>query len=678
MKHCIIILSLLYFSIATKGQEKIAIDTDNDGTYIVNQILEEMNADGIDTESLQEEAANLISLTEDKLDLNTVTFEELGQLFFLKEYQRDNIIYQRERFGPYYSELELLTIPGISAGDAERILAFAQIKPQTAKAEKTRKSKFTLLARVQRTYPNANGFTAKNDTTDAPFLGSPYKTLVRIKGNVKSFLGYGLIAESDAGEPMFSHGISTFDFLSGYISITPQKKALRSVILGNYTARFGQGLGLWTGASYDVSSVQSSVTKYGNRLKPSTSANEYDYLRGIAIELGTESTKIDAFYSETDNDASLLLDNDSAYYTTTIQTSGLHRTATEIKNRNTLQQRLYGAVFTHDNTKHHISVGYNQWHSSIKIDGKGELYRLFTPRESTIGTVHADYRYYIKKVMLYGEGIYQTTQAIAGVQGIDIELGNNTLTIAYRYFDKKYYNHCQHPFSRATHPGGESGAYIGIQITPLSDTDVLANVNVFRNKWLQYLKPSPTNGYKARVNITHKINDTNDIALRIRHEKYEESFIRDRTVVAPTTRNDYRLTWTSKPNEHLRFTTTVETTYYGQTDYHSKGFWGSELMTITLKKATCSILLAHFDTDDYNSRVYHSLPDVASSMSIPAFSGKGAITVANIKWTPSKHFDFWIWGGRTKYYDRKTIGTSHNEVDSSKKTEIKVQLRIRV
>lgn len=678
MKRHITIMAMACYTIIANAQEDTTKLGESDGAFMVSQILEEMTADDIDTEGLQEEAANLINLSEEKIDLNAATFEELGQLFFLKEYQRDNIIYQRERFGPYCSEAELLTIPGISVGDAERILAFAYIKPYKITYGDTKRNKFALLTRIQRTYPKAKGFTAKNDTTDAAFLGSPYKTLIRAKGNIHNKVSYGIVAESDAGEPTFSHGISTFDFLSGYIAVTPKERIVREVILGNYTARFGQGAGIWTGTSYDMSSIQSSVTKYGNRLKPSTSANEYDYLRGIAIELGSENIKVDGFFSHTDNDASIILDNDSSYYVTTIQTSGLHRTTTELKNRNTLQQIITGAVFTHVNNKHHISVGFNHWHSSVKIGDKGELYRKYVPHNDNIGTLHADYRYYIRKVMIYGEGVHQSTGAFAIIQGVDAELGSNTLTIAYRHFDRKYYNHNQHPFSRATHPGGETGLYLGLLMSPSANTNILANVNVYRNNWLQYLKPCPTNGYRARVNITHTINDDNTISLRLRNEKYEDSYIKNRGIVTPIQKQNFRVTWTSSPNEHLRFTSAVEATKFSQKECRSEGFWGSEQITAKLDKISCSVLLGHFDTDDYNSRIYHSLPDVASSMSIPAFSGRGIVTATNIRWSPSTHFDLWIWGCLTKYYDRTTIGTSYNEIESSRKVDAKIQLRVKL
>ena len=675
MKH----ISIIIFALLTVST--IAYTQDSYATAMVNQILEEMAADGTLTEEFEEEAANLIALAEEKINLNTCTYEQLACLFFLTDKQRENIIWNRERFGPYYSDIELITLPDFSLSDVQKLLTFAYVNEHDGSKLEPRTARLDILGRVQRSFPKAKGFKSKNDSIGSPYLGTPYKTLMRINGSIGKTIKGGLVAESDVGEPMFSHGISTFDFVSGFLSVKPQNKFLRKLIVGHYSAHFGQGLGLWTGFSVDMSSVQSSIAKFGDGINGTMSASESGYLRGGAMQFGNKKFTLDIFASHTDNDATTYVDIDSTLYSTTIQTDGYHRTVSELAGRNNFQQILYGGYFRYTSHNWSVAAGFNQWNGSTTIGNSGEIYKLYYPTYQNLGTVHTDYRCYIKKCMIYGEVAFQTAETFAGMQAIDIDLGNgNSMTVGYRKFGRKYYNFYQRPFSRATHPGGETGTYISILLSPFAHTQVLANVNIYHNEWLQYQKPAPTSGYKARINLTYSFNDKNNFSLRYRNDNYEDSDLDNRVFIERTQRNSFKLVWTSQPIDNIRFKTTIENVHFRQDNRKSNGFWAGEEITLTSNenKASLSVLLAHFDTDDYYSRIYASQPDVLYSMSMPSYYGTGVLAIAKGKLTIARFVDLWLWSSYVKYYDRTTIGSSYNEIDSSHKIDTKLQIRFKL
>jgi len=674
-QYFIILFSLIFVSVSAQNND--------DGTSYVNQLLEEMAEDGSLTEDYAEDAAELISLAEEKLDLNTATLEQLRKLFFLSERQIQTILVHRDRLGPFMSDVELLTLPRFKRKDVMRLLHFAQVVPTTNTVRRYNKAKLDVIARTQRTFPQMKGFKAKNDTTPAAFLGSEYKSLLRISGTIGDYWKGGLVAESDAGEPMFSHGISTTDFLSGYLSYIPKNKFIRKAILGHYSARYGQGLGIWTGFSADMSSVQSSIMRNGNGVSGNLSASESGYLRGAAVALGNYDWRIDVFGSHTDNDVSVVNIADTAderSYATTIQTDGYHRTASELAGRNNYQQILCGGYAQRTMMHLNFGLGYNYWHGSMPLGNKGELYKIFYPSGKSRSTTHADYRYRQGHIALYGELAYQTTDALAGMQGIDVNLEGGSFTVAYRKFSKRYYTINQNPFSKSGNPSGESGFYLGMAFSPLSHLEVLANVNVYKNDWLQYQKPAPTKGFKARATFNYSLDRENALSLKIRHDNYEDSDLDDRTLIEDTKRTGIKFSWTSSPSSIIRFKTTVEDVKYRQDNRKSNGFWASE--DITLKrldeKASLSIQLAHFDTDDYYSRIYATQPDVLYSMTMPSYSGRGIVAIGNGHLDLTDFIDMWLWGSYVRYYDRESIGSSYNTIDSRHKIDVKLQFRVKL
>ncbi|MCQ2202915.1 MAG: helix-hairpin-helix domain-containing protein [Bacteroidales bacterium] len=652
---------------------------------MIQIMMEEMAENGTLTEDIENEAAELLAMSEDKIDLNEATAEQLEHFFFLTPEQRKSIITHRERFGPYRSEAEFTTMRGFSFLDAYKILLFSYIGYSDKDAPRRQQYKLYVTARTQRLLPDMKGFKAKNDSTPAPYLGNAYKKYLRIEGNAGEYLQGGLIAESDPGEPVFSHGISATDFVSGYLQYNGRRNsALDKVLVGHYSARFGQGLGLWTGFAADLSSVDSSTRRHGNRIHGNMSASESGYLRGMALSFSGRKFQADMFFSHTDNDASMNSSNDTLdneVFATTIRDDGYHRTEKELEGRNNYQQILYGGYMRYSWVNTILGIGFNQWHASAPLGNKGELYKMFYPRYSDMGTMHADYYSHIGRFSLYGEIAGQSTKGWGVVQGMNVRLGSeNLLTVALRTMDKRYYSIFQNPVSHSSQPGGESGVYIGLNVVPLNRITLLSSVDVYRHQWLRYLKPAPTSGFRAKAKITYKLDNENTIALRLTNDDYDDSDRDDRKRIERTNRMDARLVWTSHQDGPVALRTTVERVHYRQDNHKSHGFWIGENVTLNAKwcDARLSMMLAHFDTDDYYSRIYSSQPDVLYSMSTPSYSGRGIVAVANGKLAPTRRLIVWLWGRYVKYYDRDVIGTGNDETEGSHRMEMKLQVKVKL
>lgn len=650
---------------------------------LIGIILDEMVEDGILTGDYEEQAAELLALSENRLDLNQITREQVRDLFFLTEKQQEILVSHREIYGPYRSESEIMTLPYFTKLDAKRLMYFATVNPSDDMPTYHRGARMEIVTRVQRTYPDAKGFKTLADTVKPAFCGSPYKGLLRVNGEIGDGIKGGLVAEKDAGEPVFSHGIGTTDFLSGHISFL-SKKFVRRIILGHFHAKFGQGLGLWTGFSPDISTVNSSIYRSGNGVSGTLSASESGYLRGIAIEMGNQRIKLDLLASHTDGDMSMIELGDSAginEYAVTLRTDGYHRTESELRLRNNFQQMLVGGYFKYSWYRWNLAWGANHWHGSKVLGNKGEKYKMFFPKSDDIGIVHLDYSYRHPSLSLYGEVAYQSTRSWGIMHGADIDMGSGcSLTIGVRGFGNRYYSLYQNPFSRSAQPGGERGLYIGVKMSPIARTSILANVNIYRHCWLKYLVPAPSGGYKARVVLAYNIDESNRLNFRFRHDEKAEGDRTDRTKMAKTKRSSGRIVWSTDVEEKMSMKMTVETVKYRQGKLTSCGVWlGAQLLLMTKwHDARLDLMAAHFDTDDYYSRIYVNQPDVLYAMSIPSYQGKGVLALAKGKISLIRSLEVCLYGSYVKYYDQEVISSGNSEIDSSQKIDAKVQVRIKL
>ncbi len=663
----------------------INIYAQNTDTHaIIDDITEDMAADGLLSESASEEIAELHAIADKKIDLNTCTEEDLWRITFLKYNQIRNILRRRAKVKEFCTVYELQTVEGMDARTVEQLSAFATCEPIDTESKQSRMTYINTLLRAYTTYPQARGFKSI-DGKEPAYVGKPVGLLARLSLSHGEKWSAGAVLESDPGEPIASHGVTLTDFTSAYLQYQNNKSMLRRVIVGNYTARFGQGLGLWTGFASNGATNETSLNRNAYGAMGSFSAAESGYLRGVAAYLvPSVNWRINIFGSYTDGDvstATAAADEDSITKTEalTIQNDGYHRTLAELAGRNNFGQTLYGAVVSRSWQRVTAEIGHNQWHANIPFGKSDDLYRLNYPTGSDIGTTHADYRMYFPNYQAYGEIAYQSTGGVGMMQGVDIDLHNgNQLTIAARLFTPKYFTIYQNPYSRAGHAGGERGLHASLLISPLAGWSLFADVDVYRNKWLLYQKYAPSGGYKARFFVNYNINRHNTLRLSLRHDDFDYASSVNSKQLAITRRTALRFRWDARPFAWARFVSSIDKVFYGQKEnnQHTEGFSMAERVSLNFAQQhlTADFVLAHFDTDDYNTRIYASHPEVRYAMSMPAYYYRGVQCVGQLSWEPVRRLTIWLRGDYTHYYDRETISQGNQQIDKSHAFSGKVQV----
>jgi hypothetical protein len=96
-----------------------------------------------------------------------------------------------------------------------------------------------------------SNFTLKSGKNDTSYLGSPWRILTKYKFTSGGFSG-GFTMEKDPGEKLFTGNPPLPDFLSAHIAFSGSG-LIRRIIVGDYSARFGQGTNINTGIQRGIS-----------------------------------------------------------------------------------------------------------------------------------------------------------------------------------------------------------------------------------------------------------------------------------------------------------------------------------------------------------------------------------------------------------------------------------------
>ena len=86
---------------------------------------------------------------------------------------------------------------------------------------------------------------------------------------------------------------------------------------------------------------------------------------------------------------------------------------------------------------------------------------------------------------------------------------------------------------------------------------------------------------------------------------------------------------------------------------------------------------AIFDTDNYDTRLYAYENDLLYVFSIPSYFYKGMRTYLMLKYDFGENIDFWARWGLFSYANEDGISSGLETIYGSKKSDIKLQLKIR-
>jgi len=659
---------------------------------MISETLEQLTESNGEETDLSEWNDELDQLRSDPVNLNSGNDEELRRLCLLNELQIRNLQAYIADYGPVASVYELFLIDGFSQTFIEQIAPFIILEnaaaPQLPLRNVLRNGRWKLSCRYQRVLESQAGYSGQpgSDSLASRYAGSPDAVFTRLVWNYQDRLHGGITSEKDAGETLLRKPDSAavaIDYLSFHLMIRGKKKT-HSTIIGDYQMQFGQGLTLWSGMSMGKTSGTLPMRRRGQTIKPHTSANENNFLRGAASSWRKGKMEYTAFVSYRRRDARVNTDslNGQGFeFFSAVQESGYHRTVSERNNRKSVREFIAGGHVKY--AAHRFRIGFSTYHlyynrNFLPSPVPGNTSE---PAETYAGF---DYSWSYKRLTFYGESSLALCEGSAHLAGLNFNPDPRiAFSVIYRNYAPAYFNLLSNAFGETAKNSNERGLYFGVQTFPVRNLSMTIQVDYCRFPWLRYQVDAPSSALEYAIFTTYSLGRAGLISMSFKHaEKQGNSSDLQRllnpleTTVKTSWMLQLRYSVTSCFKLSTRTSIQKVRTASGST---AAGYYlGGDGQIISPNAAwSFTARYAVFDTDDYESRMYVYENDLPSSFSIPSFSGNGSRYYLMLKMRIGSHLDGWLRFSRTMLPMQQEISSGPALIRGNHKSELKAMITYR-
>lgn len=670
------IVILIAVSVISNAQE-------SDKSKIIESVIES-HIDKIDE---QTDVALIIEdlegFLENPININATTASELSKLYILNDVQINKLLEYLANYGPAYSIFELKAIDGFTPDMLLKMDPFIWFGPreefkELGDAFKHGQNQF--LLRTLGTVQKASGYQPREEGT-TPYEGNQYRYYSRYRYEARDRLSAGFTAEKDPGESFFKGSNQQgFDFYSAHVSMNINS-TFENISVGDFLVRAGQGLVLWQGYTSGKSENVLGISKTNQGIRPSTAVDENLFFRGAATTVSFGKAKFSIFYSQKDDDGNLEGTDSTGHFITSLQTSGYHRTTSEIADKNAVRNTNYGGLFSWNFSNLKIGATFVRQKLNPPLIPASQLYNQFrfSGTENMAGGI--DYTFNKGKYQLFGEAAISKSKGKAIIQGTVINLNDQLgFSVLFRHFDKNYQSLWANTFAEGSNISNETGMYLGAKILPVKYVTLSAYSDFYRSAWINYSTAAPSTGWDVLAQANLLLSKKTEFYIRFKNEEKEVKFIQNEryaNLPEQTQKLRVHLTWQLKENLILK--TRIEQVHYKGLENENGLMIFQDIQFKPVKiPLNISARVAWFSTGGYNSRIYAYENDMLYTFSIPAYYGNGFRTYINLNYKITKKIDCWIKIANTAWNDRETISSGYNEIPGTNKTELKLQLRLKM
>lgn len=661
--------------------------TDDISRYL--QDLFPVQTEGVDYQAVYDALAQLYA---DPLDLNKATHEELAATYLLSERQLSSLAAYRASMGNLLSIYELQAVPDFDLPTIRRLLPFITVagEPGLFGALPNPTDNYLIL-RYEQVLEPQKGFTAvapdKKGNTPMRYGGNAGQWYARYRYSRPRAFSLGFTLEKDPGESIIWQP-SARRYGADYVSFHAQlqnRGKWRNICLGDYQVQVGQGLVLSAGfvLGKSAETVQ-SIRRPTLGARSYTSLTEYGFLRGVAATYALRPTlDLTLLAAHNRRDANVVADN-AGLTATSFQTSGLHRTQSELDDQGSLSETNLGVHLLY-HTRQQLQLGLTILNTTFDVNvyKRDQAYNRyeFTGQHNLVIGMHGSYVW--RNWNLFGEvarssGSETNPGGVGAVGGVLISLTKKLdLSVLLRHYDRNFHSFYSNGFSEGTRTINESGAYAGLKYTVYRKLILGGFVDYFRFPWLKYLVDKPSSGFDYLLQARYT-PDRQTAFYAVFHEEHKQKNLPagNAKSVVNTIKRNYTLNAEYRLMRSLVLRSRVQWGTFRYADQPpSRGFALVQDATFDYRRLSLSGRVALFGTDDYDSRQYVYERDVLNAFSFPAYFYQGIRHYLLVQYNLSRRVTVWVRWARTNLTNQNTVGSDLDQTSVPHKSEVKAQLR---
>jgi len=673
------LLLLLLLPITSLAQ----IDSTFTRIYFENTLIEEIESFDIEDENDFMEEVSEIYGTLEKININDLSPEIAFSIFKMSDFQ----YYQLKKYiaenGFLVSIYELASVEGFSSGYVQQLEPYiitTAIKERKRSVRSLfKRPKHKLLIRYAQILEQKAGYDKSRVTH---YVGTPQQYVFRYSFSASEHITLGVAGKKNAGEEFFK-GSQKQGF--GFYSFHLQVKSigiLQSVILGDYRLHFGQGMIMGNGF---LNNISGEIRKTGTMQRPVTAMSQSNFLRGIALQLGTYKFSGTIFYGHRFFDGNIIeIEPNIFAFEGAISNTGLHRTETELTKRNVLLNRVYGIHFRAHLKAFNIGTQITRTEFSLPILPSSRHYQYFDFSGKGLCNASIDYQMLVKHHILFGEFAVSSTNGFGLLQGAIFKVDPRVkFSVLVRHFSKKFVAFDGRPYSKNSKLNNETGLLLTSEIVLSKKINMVALFDMYQFHWLRYLIDKPISRLDASLRFDISIARNCALLLRYTYRTQSKNF-REETIyneILETEQHRLRAILSCTFLQFLQLKSEVsgicnrnarkKENLFGLLAYQDVG------VNISKIRLNLKLRFTLFDTDTYDERLFAYENDLSYIFTINSYYYRGYKTYFIIRW---KYKWFEIQGkiSRMLFFNKHQIGSGLELIDASHKTEIKVQMLIKL
>ena len=568
-----------------------------------------------------------------RFPVNSVDPDRLAEWVGLTPMQAVQYRLYRERFGPFIDLMELQAVPGWDLETVRRAIPWLRLAADPGLLpvlrERWEKGHHQFLLRFSSRMEGSGERMQSNVGTG--HAGGGTSALFRYRFQFRNLLQLGFAMEKDAGERLFIQSSGgPFDFQSFHFGLREVGR-LRSFMVGDFQVNLGQGLIHWQGLAFRKTADAAATLRQGQGVRPYQGNDENRFHRGVAAGFDFGRWSLSLFLAMDRMDGNLVWDSLSPvpWKITSLQTSGLHRSVSEIQDRDAFRQRFVGTMLTFKKDDFRAAVngvGYGFKVPLAAGDRPADRYDIEGDRWRNLST---DYGWTWRNMHLFGEAAVDARGAKALLQGLLMSLHSRLdLSLVIRDIAPGYRALQAQAFTEQSTPMNEKGLYAGIVLRPHPAWRVDAYADAFHFPDVTHTIDRPSRGAGRMVNLQWKPRRQVEMTLRWQTENKEANAscqgcnLRD---IVMTSRSGLR--WQTEVDRPGGFTfrSRVECAWYREAGIRGEGFmvFADFRYKPMVRPYSLAARICLFDTEGYDTRIYAYENDVPFSHSMSALYGSG-------------------------------------------------------
>lgn len=650
MKRGMFIVCWMLTGLCLSAQDNM---TGHNLSLVINDIYETILEDGreADFESLAED---LNLLAECPINLNEATEQDLQRLPFLTPGQIDALLLY-VYLHPMESLYELQLIDGLKRYDIRDMLPFVTVAPVT------RQKPFYWR---EMWHYGKHLLTLRTDIRNIEsHSGDPFYAALKYSFNYRRKVQFGIAMEHDPAEPWWGPKTCGFDFYSAFVQIDDPTLHIRRIVAGDFRAGFGQGLVI--GNPFRIGGK--TVTTAGRAqegLRRYHSTGEADFFRGAGITFRHGTLEGSAFYSARRVDGHV----EQGVFPT-VQTTGWHRSATEIAAKQTVWQQTAGIHMAWQHKQLKIGITAAEVLLSDTLRPQPDYYNanFFQGTRQFAAGIH--YQWSGRRIGIFGEtaACQNRRWGWGNITGIRLYPCQDVMLVGiFRHYSATYDAFCGNAFGESGRNNGESGFYLGTEVKRLSRWRFSCYADAFAFRFPQYGIRTPSTGYDLLAEATWYPGKDIEMQWRFRTRRKDGTDRHAlRCILCNVFGNWTFRTW-AEGNIAQRNAASPTFGLLLQEDV-SYGFTNVPL--------TLQMRLQAFHAPHYANRFYVYENDVLYAFSVPAAYGTGGRCYLNMRYHITPIVSVYLKASHSVYAE---AWAEQHSLQSRRRTDIHLLLRLRI